>query len=796
MKHYLRLLSLSALVFAVAPLYGQLIAHKWKAEWITHPTAPLREPIVLHFRRDFSLNTVPAHFPVDVSADNRFVLYVNGHRVGDGPARGDLNHWRYESFDLAPWLEKGKNRLRATVWNFGVFAALAQVTDHTAFLLEGQDEASVVSTGKDWQVEVEAGHSVLPRKPGYWVYMASGPGETWNAALYDWDWMSDASRGSWVEAASPMRDSIFPHSGQAHGAGDTGDVPWTLEEDSLPHMTYESTEAGHAVRSDLNRESGQGDFPLTVPAHRDVHILLDRGTLITAYPALTLSGGKDTRVVLTYSEALFDANQHKGDRNEVGNRVALGLKDEIRMDGGAHRRFETLWWRTWRYLDLEIVTQDEALTMDSLEAHATMYPFAERASFHSSNPDLDSIWEIGWRTTRLDAHETYMDTPYYEQLQYVGDTRIEAMISYGVSNDDRLARQAIKAFNDSRLPEGITASRYPSSLQQIIPTFSLQWVDMLHDYWMYRPDAEFVHQFLPGVRGVLDWFQSYEAPDHLLRKLPYWTFIDGDLGADTRPASGGNESCLTSLEYLGALDDAGELEEALGDSFFAQRDRARASALRSSLTRLCWDAQRGLLADTPAKTEFSQQGNILGVLHGVIPAQERKRVLERILSLEPGPVKDGMPAASYYFRYYLARALQSAGMEDRYLDSLHPWRVMLPLHFSTWPEYPGDSRTDSHAWSAHPTFDLLTLVAGVRPAAPGFARVRIAPHLGDLADLTAVYPHPRGDIRLTYHRTAKGLNCAITIPENLPAEFEWQGKVTRLHSGLNRFEVSDTEAKQ
>ena len=44
---------------------------------------------------------------------------------------------------------------------------------------------------------------------------------------------------------------------------------------------------------------------------------------------------------------------------------------------------------------------------------------------------------------------------------------------------------------------------------------------------------------------------------------------------------------------------------------------------------------------------------------------------------------------------------------------------LLPLHFSTWPETPGDTRSDSHAWSAHPAYDLLTLVAGIEPAEPG-----------------------------------------------------------------------------
>src|ERR1700760_4737181 len=86
---------------------------QWKASWITHPTAPLREPIVLHFRRSLQLASKPVRYVVHVSADNRVILFVNGHRVGDGPARGDLAHWRYETFDLAPYLVRGVNIVTA-----------------------------------------------------------------------------------------------------------------------------------------------------------------------------------------------------------------------------------------------------------------------------------------------------------------------------------------------------------------------------------------------------------------------------------------------------------------------------------------------------------------------------------------------------------------------------------------------------------------------------------------------------------------------------------------------------------
>ncbi len=123
-------------------------AHRtWHAAWVTHPNAALREPVVLHFRRSLELASVPISYPVRVSADNRFILYVNGRRVGDGPARGDLSHWRYERLDLAPLLHTGSNLITATVWNWGIFAPIAQISDRTAFLLESE------ATGAGWDLD-------------------------------------------------------------------------------------------------------------------------------------------------------------------------------------------------------------------------------------------------------------------------------------------------------------------------------------------------------------------------------------------------------------------------------------------------------------------------------------------------------------------------------------------------------------------------------------------------------------------------------------------------------------------
>src|SRR5579859_6421885 len=156
-------LSIAVIAYAAAaqqPAPPDLPHRDWHASWVTHPMARLREPIVLHFRRALTLAPVPVSYMVRVSADNRFVLYVNGRRVGDGPARGDLAHWRYEKFDLARYLHEGSNLITATVWNFGVYAPIAQMSDRTAFLLESEATGDAgISTSGGWQVEIEPGQT-------------------------------------------------------------------------------------------------------------------------------------------------------------------------------------------------------------------------------------------------------------------------------------------------------------------------------------------------------------------------------------------------------------------------------------------------------------------------------------------------------------------------------------------------------------------------------------------------------------------------------------------------------------
>jgi alpha-L-rhamnosidase len=70
-----------------------LLNNRWTAQWISHPTESLLDYGVFHFRKNFDLKEQPKEFIINISADNRYRLFVNGKAVCFGPARSDCHAW-------------------------------------------------------------------------------------------------------------------------------------------------------------------------------------------------------------------------------------------------------------------------------------------------------------------------------------------------------------------------------------------------------------------------------------------------------------------------------------------------------------------------------------------------------------------------------------------------------------------------------------------------------------------------------------------------------------------------------
>ena len=114
---------------------------------------------------------------------------------------------------------------------------------------------------------------------------------------------------------------------------------------------------------------------------------------------------------------------------------------------------------------------------------------------------------------------------------------------------------------------------------------------MVHDFWQYRGDEEFVKAQIPGTRTVLDWFLDRQRPDGLMGHLSWWPFLDWgkDFAFGMPPEDADGGSSPITLQYIEALRYGAELESTFGDSVRAQRYREAESRAVNAIRKLCWN---------------------------------------------------------------------------------------------------------------------------------------------------------------------------------------------------------------
>src|SRR5690606_19610082 len=150
------------------------------------------------------------------------------------------------------------------------------------------------------------------------------------------------------------------------------------------------------------------------------------------------------------------------------------------------------------------------------------------------------------------------------QLNYVGDSRLQALCGFYLGNETRLARRCLELLRNSLGPEGLTASRAPCRRRQLIPAFSLHWILMLKDLWMWSGEAErgFLRSCLVGVDAVLSYFRSRLTPDGFVGRVDDWAWVDWvprwPHGVSPAAAAESGSSYLTGFLIL-ALEAAATL---------------------------------------------------------------------------------------------------------------------------------------------------------------------------------------------------------------------------------------------
>jgi len=714
----------------------------------------------------------PTTLRLHVSADERYELLVDGERIGRGPDRGDPDHWTFISYDVD--LPAGEHWIAGRVWSLGAGAPIAQLTLAHGFLLAAEARSELDTGTGAWEAAVLPGLGFLPLG----VAWGCGLKTDLDGTAFPWGWaegtddlawspatVGDRASSRWfandIPPAQLLVPAILPEQWSAPFDGGrvrlVADYPGGGRTHDLPVREADSIAAETGQWQALL--SGQ---PLRVPAHTRRRVLIDLEEYVCGYPELRLRDGRGSVLRVRWLESLLDAEGRKGNRDETEGRffrtadhVETGVGDRFTAGDGDHT-YSSLWWEAGRFVEITVDTAAEELTVNGFRIVEDRYPYEDASAFSSSDPRLADIHQLGVRTLQMCSHETTMDCPYYEQLQYAGDTRLQLLVTYQISDDDRLARQALLAFDRSRDTRGLTRSRYPSRVRQTIPPFSLWWAAMVHDFAAWQGDLGFVENLMPGVRAVLDAHRAALDEDGLLHSLDGWNFTDWVAGwkSGSPPEGDWGVSGVLNFQLAHVAALAAKVEGWLGEDELAIRHQRLADRVRAAAESRFWSAERGMYADDPAHQHWSEHTNSLALLAG---AEHGSSALLQALDTE------NASRATVYFSHYLFEALGQIGRVDVLQERLELWFGLREQGLRTVVEQPEPTRSDCHAWGAHPIFHLFATVLGVRPAAPGMAEVTVNPQLGGLRWAEGTLRTPHGPLRVR----ADGVGVTVDLPEGI-----------------------------
>lgn len=694
---------------------------------------------------------------VHVTADERYELYVDGELIGRGPERGDGANWFFETFDLD--LVAGEHRIEARVWAIGAGAPWAQVSVRPGFLLVAEaDAGETLSTGRGaWEVQTIPAIAWASRGSG----LGCGPGFVFDCAGLEVGAWEKAKVG---ELPAGYGGSVFvaPNRHFLRPAMLQSQLSRIWDRATVRHLGEEDVFAD-PLRPVPADATGEAELqPLAVPAGATWRVVLDLGEYVCFYPTVQIRGGAGAVVRVRYTESLWkDADTRAKDGfAEVAGRVFRGLYDEIRADGREHA-ITIPWWRCGRFVQLEVKTAGEPLEISAVRFTETRYDISPEAAFASSDATLEGVARVALRTAQMCAHETYMDCPYYEQLQYVGDTRLQMLLGYLLNPDDRLQRKALVMFDASRTNStGLVLDAYPGQ-GKLIPPFALWYIGCLHDFSRWRGDRAFIEHLMPGAREVMERFLERLDQEYLLISPPGWNYVDVADGFTYGVPPGGEQggrSGVLQMQTICGLSYMEDLEEWLGESSLKARWRWWAEKMVGAAEKHYWNTERGLFADDLEQKRYSQHAQVLAIMTGLVSRERGEGLCQKLAT------DASLARCNIYFSHYLFDVLSAFGHVEEVRNRYAPWADLVDKGMTTFPEHFGYTRSECHAWSSHPLCHYIRHVLGYATIGWGSDEVVFDPVIRDGEHVQLKVAHRKGMLDVELRKGAGTLTGRIAVP--------------------------------
>ena len=421
-----------------------------------------------------------------------------------------------------------------------------------------------------------------------------------------------------------------------------GDIaPWRLTPRCIPHPVESSVLVNTVRRCESSMHEADwvsclsGTQKLAIPADSTHSLDLQAEVHSTAFLRWTFTAAESSKIRLKvmYSEGyeqtvegrIYPFFRTKRDRLDASNGHIIGPFDDVTLsvEPGKTTTWEPFWFRTFRLLRLEMTVLEGVVELEGFTATQVNYPLDVKAAWKEpQNQDAEKIWDVSIRTMRNCMFDGYSDCPFYEQLQYAffplrthrsrnpelthtrrysGDSRSVGLFHYLLSGDDRLMRQTITNFAASVTPSGLTQSRFPSHVKQVIAGFPLYWILQVCDHHLYFGDTSYSRSFLPRIDGVLEFFHEHIDEKGLVSGFPdeVWSYVDWvtNWGAtDTHPDKGvptsgraSKRHTFFSLLYGYVLKQAASLVRAVGRPGYADEYEGSAAKVLRAVRTHCYD---------------------------------------------------------------------------------------------------------------------------------------------------------------------------------------------------------------
>lgn len=687
-------------------------------------------------RRDWTLTEVPARVPATIAAESKYWLWVNGKLVvfEGGLKRGPAPGAGYaDEIDLAPYLVPGKNAIAVLLWHFGRQGFSHANSGRAGLLLRAVAGAEELATDASWRVAI---HPAFSRStafvPNYRLPEASvrydgrrDPGE-WTVGLPETlEWrQADDLAAPLDEPFGPLVARPIPqwHRSDSLAFAEAPPLPWASTGETLS-MAFPRNGHYHPL------------FRATVPPDRAGATI----TMITDH----YHGGGPANIAAEYV-------CHEG-VNE----------------------FECYGWINGHTLELKV---PEGIRLEAVGFRETSYASEVAGGFSCDDESLNTLWQKACRTLQVCMRDTFMDCPDRERAQWWGDEVIQlhqCFYALDLHSHDLIRKGMLELAAWQRSDRSLYSPVPSGNWNRELPMQMLFSVGHgFLTYYLHTGDLDTIRAVLPAALSYIDLWE--QADDGLAAHRPgEWTW--GDWGPNK------DLDLLYQGFYGWALTTLAELCDHAGNHEAAARLRARHARLHAVYDTCFWSeadaGYRGRNHDGPV----DDRGQALAIIAGLAPEHRRPALTEQLRTQRyAGP----------YLEYAVDLALRRMGEDRLALDRMRErfGEMIRSPRTTLWEGWDIGSReygggTVNHAWSGGPLVSLSAGVAGVTPAEPGYARVRIAPRPGDLTRVEARLETVRGSISVEVDVAARTVTVNTPVRGELVFPPEWNAAPVPFEAG-------------